>query len=382
MRDDKEAVTQAARLVRRGRGASSGFTLVELLVVIAIIGILVALLLPAVQAARESARRSQCVSNMKNVGLALHNYHDTFGGFPSAVTRHADNQVAANTVDLDIGKFRQAWKNWAIEVLPFIEESALADSFVWEDNAGTPVYLRDDLNRTGRSTRVSVLQCPSDAALDQFFSHLGAGDNYARGSYGLNAFQFWPPHHSFKQTTIDALGWSNRLARGMGGVSGAKKQSMSIAKITDGTSKTIMVAEMRTGLAEVDSRGVWALGLCGSNYHCRHANNFSPGPNGCPSSDDTFLAQLIINEVGEERLSAECMDVWSGSQVSAQSAVRSSHPGGVICAMADGSARFIGDFVESGFIGATDSYSTYYPDDFGVWQRLNHSMDELVVGDE
>jgi len=87
-----------------------GFTLVELLVVIAIIGILIALLLPAVQAAREAARRSQCTNNLKQIALAVHNYHDTYKVFP-------------------IGNWTTAYGTWLVSLLPFIEQQALADRY-------------------------------------------------------------------------------------------------------------------------------------------------------------------------------------------------------------------------------------------------------------
>src|SRR6187455_1336232 len=98
------------------------FTLVELLVVIAIIGVLVALLLPAVQAARESARRMKCTNNLKQLGLALHNHHDTFGVFPAA-----DDEIpnpAGGT-----------WKHsWIVRVLPYLEQQALHDQYKFDQN--------------------------------------------------------------------------------------------------------------------------------------------------------------------------------------------------------------------------------------------------------
>lgn len=363
-----------------------GFTLVELLVVIAIIGILVALLLPAVQAAREAARRAQCVSNVKNVGLALHNYHDTNGSFPASAQVHPSVAVPRDTRDEKVGKFRQAWKNWATEILPFIEESALADSFLWEEANGDPIFMRDLRNAIPRGSVVQVLRCPTEPEIDQVFVHQGAveggneGDGYARGNYGYNGFQFWPPDYTFSGKDIDDVGWGNQLARGIGGISGTTEQTLNLSQITDGSSKTILVAEMRAGLDKIDSRGVWALGLCGSNYHCRHANNFAPSVNGCPGGDDVFLGAAIINAVGEARLTQECMAVFDNpGAVSAQSSVRSSHPGGAVCGMADGSVRYITDFVESGIIGHVNEYSSYYPDEFGVWQSLNHSFDGLVI---
>ena len=104
------------------QGGQRGFTLVELLVVIAIIGILVALLLPAVQAAREAARRSRCQNNLKQLGLALLNYHDTHDGLPPAA-----NWINLSTVTThNNGGLRE---NWVIMILPFLEQQTVYDSF-------------------------------------------------------------------------------------------------------------------------------------------------------------------------------------------------------------------------------------------------------------
>ena len=115
-----------------------GFTLVELLVVIAIIGILVALLLPAVQAARESARRSQCTNQLKQIGLALQMYHDQMGAFPSA--RNETHQYG---------------QSWAYLLLPMLEEQAMHDAFV------TGQRVDSDVNAAAMRTPVDVYACPS-----------------------------------------------------------------------------------------------------------------------------------------------------------------------------------------------------------------------------
>src|SRR3954463_6465941 len=107
------------------RRHSPGFTLVELLVVIAIIGILVALLLPAVQAARESARRAQCTTNLKNLALALQNYHDVYKHFPAVAHFGPPTDPPHNATLDDLRLFQ----NWALEILPFIEESNLLALF-------------------------------------------------------------------------------------------------------------------------------------------------------------------------------------------------------------------------------------------------------------
>src|SRR3954465_3121753 len=141
-----------------------GFTLVELLVVIAIIGILVALLLPAIQAAREAARRSQCVNNMKQLGVAMQNYHDVHKKLP-------------------MGSWTCCYGTWQMAILPFIEEQQLADIYQWSPNIRTGnfdldyekgyYYFDDDdvngMTHTPRvhnlqviKHRIATLTCPSD----------------------------------------------------------------------------------------------------------------------------------------------------------------------------------------------------------------------------
>src|SRR3954466_15697046 len=111
------------RSAARGR---RGFTLIELLVVIAIIGVLIALLLPAVQQAREAARRSQCLNNLKQIGLALHNYHDAFNVLPPGARRSRDG---ANTIE--------AWGSWSIHsmLLPYLDQTATADLLNYDANS-------------------------------------------------------------------------------------------------------------------------------------------------------------------------------------------------------------------------------------------------------
>jgi len=102
-----------------------GFTLIELLVVIAIIGILVALLLPAVQQAREAARRTQCKNNLKQYGLAIHNYHDAYGVIPIAGTNWGPNQGSTPTWQTN------ACVGWQVRCLPFMDNSALYNELDW-----------------------------------------------------------------------------------------------------------------------------------------------------------------------------------------------------------------------------------------------------------
>jgi prepilin-type N-terminal cleavage/methylation domain-containing protein len=132
------------------KNRSRGFTLVELLVVIAIIGILVALLLPAVQAAREAARRTSCFNNMKQIGLALHNYHDTFRTLPPGWLAH-DPATRRPWSEGETG-----W-SWGSMTLPFLEQGTVAGSIL---NHGLPVM--DPANDSARIHYFPVFRCPSD----------------------------------------------------------------------------------------------------------------------------------------------------------------------------------------------------------------------------
>jgi prepilin-type N-terminal cleavage/methylation domain-containing protein len=133
------------------RNFRRGFTLVELLVVLAIIAILVALLLPAVQAAREAARQAQCRNHLKQIGLALHQYHDVYGHFPpgNVVYWHLP-PLASDYTNKPTGT------NWAISLLPFLELRTLHDQYVHER------FNTDPVNQTVRETYVPVYACPSD----------------------------------------------------------------------------------------------------------------------------------------------------------------------------------------------------------------------------
>src|SRR5687768_7712246 len=148
-----------------------GFTLVELLVVIAIIGVLVALLLPAVQAAREAARRSSCSNNLKQIGLGLQNYHDTYLKFPMAgfLTR-------PGTTPTDPGAYHHTW---ITGILPFMEQKPLYDTINMNLIAwGQPVV----------ATPLKILRCPSDGGYDKpSDTHNIAFTNYS----GSEGYHWW-----------------------------------------------------------------------------------------------------------------------------------------------------------------------------------------------
>jgi prepilin-type N-terminal cleavage/methylation domain-containing protein/prepilin-type processing-associated H-X9-DG protein len=364
------------------RRSQGGFTLVELLVVIAIIGILVALLLPAIQSAREAARRAQCTTNLKNVALALHNYHDAKKEFPTAAWLRPEPKGSSDNILIDNRLF---W-NWAIRILPYLEEQNLAAQFTINDT--TPITKDTGTNNSqARATEIPVMLCPSDVGKGNPFQSTISG-SWARGNYAYNAFQFWPNEFWRLLLTDPKYKPFIQYNIGMGGIEdGVIRMAMSFKKITDGTTKTVMLAELRVGLSPRDRRGVWAMGMCGSNLHCRHAAFV---PNLCsPKIDDVQGSADIIADIGEPNLNALCMMPQDGLDMSGQSLVRSTHPGGANCAMADASVRFISDFIESGTLYKTeDGYidmtpvDQTTPDVLGVWQRLNIPRDGYVIDRE
>ncbi len=184
-----------------------GFTLVELLVVIAIVGILIALLLPAVQAAREAARRMQCTNNLKQCGLALHNYHLTHKTFPYG--------AGGNGV----------WWSWSALILPFLEQSAVYDQIDFR----FPYNVVHAANNEAMKNIIGVYQCPSAPAnvLCSCCSKIPGFDDTAETNYSAVATHL-PDHYA---DTCNGTGVM------------FNDSAIGIADIRDGTSQTLLVGE-------------------------------------------------------------------------------------------------------------------------------------------
>jgi len=230
-----------------GGSRRSAFTLIELLVVIAIIAILIGLLLPAVQKVREAAARMSCSNNLKQQGLALHNYHDLNGAFPpGGIT----NGPCCGT---------EGGPNWAILILPHIEQDNL---FKLYDQTKTVEHANNNALRT---SFVKTYNCPSDPNTNKTMlpaSGPGAGVNYATGSYrGIagttDGTQWWDDSGGNPQTTGTGITLGHRgvlhacvdLKRPSNGPTGFTSpygNPEKIASITDGTSNTLMVGEYST----------------------------------------------------------------------------------------------------------------------------------------
>lgn len=314
--------------------SKSAFTLVELLVVIAIIGILIALLLPAVQAAREAARRSSCTNNLKQVALAMHNYHDVYKCFPRFAYQTVD---PANPPNL-----KSHWRGYSIHamLLPYIEQSNL---YTIVDQVGIKA-ARDwyDGNATltaARRTKIATFRCPSDT---DFPGSSETGNCNYVFSFGSH----------FDWGSGAQNGW---VMRG---------RETSFSDMRDGASNTIMAAEIRIGdnnnavyrpgdvvraqpfsgssrlfptQADMDAYGQQCLGGI-SNHHSHSGRDWiAPMP-----------TQTVFNTVAPPNwrfpTCQECSGCgWMDSNGAFPA--RSWHPGGVLHALGDGSVRFVSETI-------------------------------------
>ena len=311
------------------RNKANGFTLVELLVVIAIIGILIGMLLPAVQSVREAARRVNCMNNMRQLGLALHNYESGHMAFPPSRLA-PDDQVIPSGSTNNAGA-ESAFQSWTTLILPYLEQGNLANQFdfsqPWFDRANSN-------NGAVISTRVDIFTCPSSASSDPFdpFHCVGA----AAGDYGsINEVK----KKVYSQVLMTPVPGTNARA---GLLAKFKKNPISAA--TDGTSNTLFVAEC-AGQPDVYIAGGRMTLADFANYTDDKVVNF----NGrlCPV-DGTGWADpdcgFSINGATQDGLNKYGPRMINAINVSE---AFSFHTGGACFAMADGSAHFISDTIDA-----------------------------------
>jgi len=301
---------------RKSTRARRGFTLVELLVVIAIIGVLVALLLPAVQAAREAARRMSCGNNMKQVALSTHNFHDTYQVLPYATRDRMD------------GDDSDTWSTGHIQVLPFIENDAIASRWLPEEARNSTADPDGDgwSNATLQQLEIPTFTCPSMTPPSGPLGTGGGAENRGPCSYIWSAGSQDSSllHYAVYYGTPEP-GYDGAIVpiKTNGTPGPNHRKPTRFADITDGTSNTFLLGETDftpQGTPSTSYGGVWAFGYIGyawgTTYHPFNKHD------------------------------------WTST---AYGAFRSQHPGGASFALCDGSVRFLAETVDNNVYRATST---------------------------
>ncbi|MBC8354847.1 MAG: DUF1559 domain-containing protein [Planctomycetes bacterium] len=338
------------RLLRNWR-RRRGFTLVELLVVIAIIGILVALLLPAVQAAREAARRMSCGNNLKQIALAIHNYHDTYKVFPpirGGQLVGGGTQPFGSTVTSYPGCpgwFNSTAWSWRALILPYMEQQPLYDRINFDVIRDTTCYSSQPA-WTGptdpNQVRISGYECPTDSAQR---NGANAPTNYG-GIWGSDANPF-----SSVKSRLGVFGMGSTVS------------TVKMALLGDGTANTVMVGEIYRGVpywrttggshtGQRCDRWIVETGFCGADTSYP-PNNYKLSAAACKSRPPISIGDNSTNAVNPKDCPIKncCPDIveWVDNHNNGNRGRRpisSLHPGGALAAYADGSVKFVPETVD------------------------------------
>jgi len=351
-----------------------GFTLIELLVVIAIIAVLIALLLPAVQSAREAARRAQCINNLKQIGLALHNYHSALGSFPPGHGQSADKLGYSD-------KGYANWTEWSAQamMLPYMEQTPVYNSI----NFGYCGGYNDGqtINATAWATKVSTFACPSDNYVNAGNVTSGTGlpnSNSYRASIGTTSMAGW-------NAAIQTPGYATCESDPFfgGGASGCQPYatglfaywiSYGINDCTDGTSNTVAYSESLVGDAsgsvirrnnsvtgvggavQAEAQNIAslpittltaALNACSTAYASGNNISTANGNRWGWGASSITMFHTIVPPNSKQYAWNSCRDncAGCGPDDSIFSNAQSNHSGGVNVLFADGSVKFVKDSI-------------------------------------
>jgi len=332
------------------RRRSPGFTLIELLVVIAIIGVLIALLLPAVQQAREAARRSSCTNNMKQLGLALHNYNDAHRVFPWGLQSIWFSATGVVTAESQF-----------LQLTPFLERPEVFDG----NNFQRLVWFKENFTTHGR--QISTLVCPSDAAnigprqLPNGYMYdpgsvMMAFSSYA-GNGGTTIQPPWPDPPFVNHFTSGPLNGKLRFS-----VCDGVFHSMSKVKdkdISDGMSKTFAYGERIQQVAEIPS-----VGSAIYDWHWWTSANYG----------DTIFSTRYQQNCQRRSQVAAIADPYQPPYNGVIFGATSNHPGGCNYTMCDGSVRFVSDSIDSWELTQAELNTQY---NTGVCPQPNHVYQAL-----
>lgn len=329
---------------------SRGFTLVELLVVIAIIGVLVALLLPAVQAAREAARRSSCGNNMKQLSIAVHNFHDTHKVLPPGGT--ADNRPFGTNTPNGTG-----WgSSWFVQILPFIEQGTLYEKLQLGPSSAWGTADTTNNNTAANGLLIKSFVCPSSPL-----------EPWARGPYSPPAgAKIVAPSYVGVSGAVDGLipGYAESRISTPGGSAGCcsggiisaagvlfpgSENVKSMGSITDGTSNTLMIGEASDFLITVTGKK--------QDYRSSYVHGFmigwhtyrSPPNSGSGGDNRTFNMVTLRYPINDKKkggtgfadLPGNCGSEGVCDNASSNTPFNSAHPSGAMFALADGSVRML-----------------------------------------
>jgi prepilin-type N-terminal cleavage/methylation domain-containing protein len=323
-----------------------GFTLIELLVVIAIIAVLIALLLPAVQQAREAARRTQCKNNLKQIGLALYNYHDAFKVFPPGYVDQNGNPNL--TPDNDLGP---GW-GWASFLLPQMDQANVYNQINFNQGVGLLSNVQSS------QTPISAFQCPADGLQDANLIYLLTATatsvttssptvKVAHSNYvGCNGWIECFNGAGGNPQPADPLNPTSGYADGNVGTFGPagvglfyRNSSNNTANVTDGTSNTIFVGERSSNHSPSTWTGAVTLGQTPAWMAATPPSPFSPPPN--PAYDNADYGEaLIFAHCNANHLPNADLPLYDPDTF------YSLHVGGVQFLMGDGSVRFISTYVD------------------------------------